>query len=303
VVVQSIGDPSSSLSGGPSFFENMTLIVDGQGKQNFLKRYCQYVYSLSVSTVKDEFKIYSWDLNRGYWAKQATKRTRPEDTIILPENIKSPLLKDLTNFVSNNTAQWYQKHYLPYKRSYLFYGTPGSGKSSFIQVMAGILKRNVYYLQPSNPKFSDDTLKSAILSADSKSIIILEDIDALFDENRNNKSEKSPLTFSGLLNALDGITNVDGHIFVLTTNFIDRLDPALIRDGRVDYKVEFPSATREQLVKMFLRFYENENGCAEEFANNVEGAMKGIPISMAKLQNHFIKHQTSSAKDATLFTA
>ena len=42
------------------------------------------------------------------------------------------------------------------------------------------------------------------------------------------------LTFSGLLNAIDGVTSTEGRIVFMTTNYVDRLDPALIRPGRVD---------------------------------------------------------------------
>jgi len=247
------------------------------------------------------FKLFSWNICSNYWAEQCNKKARKYDSIILPENIKSPLIKDMEDFSCKETAHWYHENDLPYKRSYLLYGPPGSGKSSFIQAMAGLLKRNVYYLQPANPKFTDDTLKDAILLAEKKSIVVLEDIDSLFDEDRKNKCSDSPLTFSGLLNALDGITSIDGHIFVMTTNFIERLDPALIRDGRVDYRVEFPSATREQMVKFFLKFFKDEKDAAEEFANNVEKESTKKSVSMAKLQNHFIKHRRSNAQEAKIF--
>jgi len=181
-----------------------------------------------------------------------------------------------------------------------FFGPPGSGKSSFIHAMAGIIGRNVYYLQPAHPEFTDDMLRNSIIDADKNSIIVMEDIDALFDEERNSKSEKCPLTFSGLLNALDGLTNIDGHIFVLTTNYIDRLDHALIRDGRVDYRVEFPNANRDQMVEMFLNFYPDEFELAEQFANSVVEILDGESVCMASLQNHFIKHRKSNAQDCSV---
>jgi len=53
---------------------------------------------------------------------------------------------------------------------------------------------------------------------------------------------------------LDGVANPDGHIFVMTTNFIEQLDDALVRDGRVDLKLRFPGATFTQLEQMFLKF-------------------------------------------------
>jgi len=63
------------------------------------------------------------------------------------------------------------------------------------------------------------------------------------------------LTFSGLLNALDGVGNHNGLVFVLTTNFKDQLDAALIRDGRVDVRVRFDYCTPDQMAKLFDTFY------------------------------------------------
>lgn len=80
-------------------------------------------------------------------------------------------------------------------------------------------------------------------------------MDALFGKNREKKVHQSPLTFSGLLNALDGVGNHEGLIFVLTTNFKDQLDAALIRDGRVDMRVRFDYCTPDQMEKMFENFY------------------------------------------------
>jgi len=255
---QSIGDPVSSGMGYPSLFKMIILFMEGMGKEKIIAKFCDYVYRGSLKSKKNYFKLYCWDLHNQYWRKLTEKTIRSLDSIVLPSSVKEELVNDLGEFTSKETSNWYHKHGIPYKRSYLFYGPPGSGKSSFIHAMAGIVKRNVYYLQPAHPLFTDDMLRNSIIHAEKNSIIVMEDIDALFDENRNSKSEKCPLTFSGLLNALDGLTNIDGHIFVLTTNYIERLDPALIRDGRVDYRIEFPNATREQVVDMFLKFYPNE---------------------------------------------
>merc|ERR1712113_777885 len=146
----------------------------------------------------------------------------------------------------------YFKHGIPYKRSYLFYGVPGSGKSSLIQALAAKYDRNLAFLQPTHPKMTDEAFKTCIQSAPANSLIVLEDIDALFNKDRSKKSADCPLTFSGLLNGLDGVGNPDGQIFIMTTNYVDRLDSALIRSGRVDLHIEFPLATDEQLANMFV---------------------------------------------------
>jgi chaperone BCS1 len=138
---------------------------------------------------------------------------------VLPSSTKDKIIEDLNKFLTVPTYTFYVEHGIPYKRSYLFYGEPGAGKTSLIQALAGKYKRNLCIMQPTTSKnFNDDSLANAIKSAPRRSIIVLEDVDALFDKNRKCQTKLS-ITFSGLLNALDGIANPDGQIFIMTTNF------------------------------------------------------------------------------------
>ncbi|KAH9158442.1 hypothetical protein LEN26_002970 [Aphanomyces euteiches] len=187
---------------------------------------------------------------------------------------------------------------IPFKRSYLFYGLPGTGKTSLIQAMGGQYERNLYFLQPTHPKMTDDSLRSAIEKVPRKSIIVLEDIDALFfDKDRQKKVKQTPLTFSGLLNALDGVGSPDGHIFVLTTNFRDQLDDALIRNGRVDVHVAFEHTTEEQMEAMFVSFYPGEKD-GKAFATALTAALGSRKMSMAALQHYFVTQRRKSAAEA-----
>merc|ERR1719221_594513 len=112
--------------------------------------------------------------------------------------------------------------------------------------------------------------------APKKSVLVFEDVDAIFDKSRQKLLSDSVLTFSGLLNALDGVGKADGQILVLTTNHKDRLNPALIRNGRVDVHIEFLAATDEQIAQMFLRFYPlSRENIADEFVKAARNALKG----------------------------
>ena len=64
----------------------------------------------------------------------------------------------------------------------------------------------------------------------------------------------------------------------LTTNHPDKLDPALIRHGRIDARFHFPNASEQQVIKMYQRFNPNSNGEAEEFQRslNEEHSMASI---------------------------
>lgn len=135
--------------------------------------------------------------------------------------------------------------------------------------------------------------------APQQSIILLEDIDAAFVSREESSQQKSAyeglnrVTFSGLLNALDGVASTEARIVFMTTNYLSRLDPALIRPGRVDMKEFVGHCTRYQLEQMYKRFYNGPQAdlYATHFADNV--LKVGKPVSPAQVQGYFMVHKTS----------
>lgn len=125
----------------------------------------------------------------------------------------------------------------------------------------------------------------------------------------NRSRYQSSVTFSGFLNALDGVASGEERIIFLTTNHIDRLDPALIRPGRVDLASLVGDAVPEQARTLFTNFYGNIGQIEDDDTSNNEvellgrqveeivsdGMKDGHRISMAALQGMFIRHD---AKDA-----
>lgn len=124
-------------------------------------------------------------------------------------------------------ADWYKKRGIPHRRGYLLYGPPGTGKTSIIQAIAVsnlysyVGESTNYYLQNSlelNVAFAslssiggNDTLSSLMSDLPHNSIIVMEDIDHLFESVTNTaKAASSTLTMSGLLNVLDGIQGQEG---------------------------------------------------------------------------------------------
>ena len=120
------------------------------------------------------------------------------------------------------------------------------------------------------------------------------------------------MTFSGFLNALDGVASGEERIIFLTTNHIDRLDPALIRPGRVDLAPSVDDAVPEQARTLFTNFYGNGLSEDDDASNDEievlgkqveeivsEGRKDGRRVSMAALQGMFIRHD---AKDAVVST-
>jgi len=96
------------------------------------------------------------------------------------------------------------------------------------------------------------------------------------------------------LNALDGVVASEERIIFMTTNHPEKLDPALIRPGRVDVKEYFGHATPHQTKEMFLRFYEGPETRADEFARIIESMSE--PVSPAFLQGLFVSNKEQPEK-------
>ncbi|CAB4056967.1 BCS1 [Lepeophtheirus salmonis] len=178
------------------------------------------------------------------------------------------------------------------------------GKTSFITALAGELDYSIAVLNLSDRGMSDDRLQHRLADAPENSIILLEDVDAAFvsrDENPHLEAAYqglNRLTFSGLLNAIDGVTSTEGRILFMTTNYLDRLDPALIRPGRVDVKQYIGYCSHKQLSDMYMKFYPDAPLIkAEEFGKKV--IELNLPISAATLQGYFMffKHSPDLAHE------
>ena len=202
------------------------------------------------------------------------RRKRPLESVILDRGVKERIVDDVKEFL--RSRQWYVDRGIPYRRGYLLYGLPGSGKSSFIQALAGELDFGIALVNLSERGVTDDRLQALMTSLPARTLLLLEDADAAFMNRRQVESDGysgATVTFSGLLNALDGVAAGEERIAFLTTNHIDRLDPALIRPGRVDMTVRIGEATRYQAAEMWDRFYgdidEDGNG-RERFLQRLE---------------------------------
>jgi len=106
---------------------------------------------------------------------------------------------------------------------------------------------------------------------------------------------------SGLLNALDGVSSREGRILFLTTNHPERLDPALIRPGRVDRKVELSHSTPEQARRIFLWFYQDCGLAAAELEDLAGRFAAEVPpnrVCMAAIQEHLLRHRGEPAAAA-----
>ena len=249
-----------SSYGPPRRAESLTIRVMGRN-QVFLRDLMKNIQNLYDSQQKS-LRLHLWI--KDSWEDMSFD-PRSLDSVILPADIKDKIVADLNKFLADK--DWYRSVGMPYHRSYLFHGPPGTGKTSFLLGLAAHFKMNAYLLKLSG--MGDSGLLAAVQSTDSNSMIILEDVDCLVSKRNNVVKEdemkeakygedvKSLLgvTLSGLLNALDGIETPPGSLFFLTTNCIEKLDDALLRPGRIDVKEFIGPATVGQKIEMYKRFF------------------------------------------------
>jgi SpoVK/Ycf46/Vps4 family AAA+-type ATPase len=133
---------------------------------------------------------------------------------------------------------------------FFFWCQPGCGKTSFVTALAGEFGLHVCVLNLGEGNLSDHSLNTALHAAPENSIILIEDIDSALpsrnetsigntttgtDANAKGAASVGPrlrthsVTFSGILNAVDGIASQESRIIVMTTNVLTSLDPALTR--------------------------------------------------------------------------
>ena len=215
------------------------------------------------------------------WQAVTTRPSRSIDTVVLEEHQKFECLSDINEFL--RAARWYANLGISYRRGYLFHGAPGVGKTSLSFAFAGVFGLEIYCLSPTAVTLTEEDLIMLFTALPQRCIVLLEDIDCAGvsrprpvskkksrrkskRSSRKNDSESSPpskltnaITISGLLNAIDGVATAEGRILIMTANHVDKLDPALTRPGRIDMRIEFKLANKQQVKELFLRLYSADS--------------------------------------------
>lgn len=195
-----------------------------------------------------------------YWSHVVFQHPATFRTLAMEPEKKQEIMEDLIAF--SQAEDFYSRIGRAWKRGYLLYGPPGTGKSTMVSAMANLLNYDIYDLELTAVRDNTD-LRRLLIETSSKSIIVIEDIDCsleLTGQRKKKKKEKkeeeegkdpgekkvekedkgSQVTLSGLLNFIDGIWSACGseRLIVFTTNYVEKLDPALIRKGRMDKHIE-----------------------------------------------------------------
>jgi chaperone BCS1 len=248
-----------------------TLVRD----RKFLRRLI--LEARAAANPPDEERISIFANNYGSWNLIGTRLPRGFDSVILENDTMNEVVARVEEFFSS--SEWYQERGIPYQMGFLFHGPPGNGKTSTAIALASQFNRDIHLAKID--ALSDHIFRQVMSHLPQHSILLIEDIDCFFQERRQVPGNDPLMTFSGFLNALDGVIGTEGRLLILTSNHPERLDGALLRPGRIDYKVEFGNASGDQARRLFLRFFPDELELAKDFAAGVGG---GDHYSMADLQ-------------------
>ncbi|XP_073006226.1 AAA-ATPase At5g57480-like [Typha latifolia] len=248
--------------------------------------------------------------SRGHpWESVPFKHPSTFETLAMEPERKEEIMADLRDFAEGKA--FYQKTGRAWKRGYLLYGPPGTGKSSMIAAMANYLCYDIYDLELTEVHTNSE-LRKLLMKTTAKSIIVIEDIDCSINLTNRTSSprpketpmdmrggeditSKSTITLSGLLNFTDGLWSCCGseRIFVFTTNHIEKLDPALLRSGRMDMHVfmsycSFPAL--KILMKNYLGLKDSED-CEDGLLSELEKAIGEAEITPADVSEVLIKNR------------
>ncbi len=132
------------------------------------------------------------------------------------------------------TELWHRNRGLPWRRGYLLHGQPGTGKTALARALAEDLDLPIFVYDLATLK-NDELLKAwNQMLAEVPCMALMEDIDAVFNGRKNVAFNHGPaLTFDCLLNCLDGVQRADGLMVMITTNHLDRIDPAIGQPGAI----------------------------------------------------------------------
>jgi hypothetical protein len=270
---------------------------------------------------KDETKLHIYIMNKyGEWLRYNKIPSRTLDTVYFDNKLKHRLRRDILEFIANEKE--YDEFGIPYKKNYLLTGIPGSGKTSMIKALCKEIGYNLCIFSI-NHDIDNSSALVAFRDIPAKSVLLIEDIDCLF-EKRSGTQDNKFFTFSNLLNLLDGVCYKKGLVSFITTNHPENMDHALLRQGRTDMIIHMNYPKKADVCNLYRDMMRKTGDSPDAVDKGFDAFYKHIQsknITMAglvgflfKYRNHweeninelldtdkFIKEVTRNVEDSKLY--
>ena len=320
----SAGTPTFNMYGQSDEKRLYRLTFHKKHRDLITKRYLHHVLNegKEINARTRQRKLYT---NHGaMWSSVVFDHPATFQTLAMEAEKKREIIEDLISF--SRAKEFYARIGKAWKRGYLLYGPPGTGKSTMIAAMANLLHYDVYDLELTAVRDNTE-LRRLLIQVPSKSIIVIEDIDCSLDlTGQRKKKEKvkepteeeekdpnkkpgkgedaeqgktSKVTLSGLLNFIDGLWSASNgeRLVVFTTNYIEKLDPALIRRGRMDKHIELSYCSFESFKVLAWNYLLLE---AHHLFDKIEILLGEIKVTPADVAEHLMPKTIESDSETSL---
>ncbi|KAK5792780.1 hypothetical protein PVK06_033902 [Gossypium arboreum] len=280
------GDVNSSRRSEVRHYE---LSFHKRNKDLVIDSYLPYILETAKLMREENKSIKLHTVVYGRWDDEEVifKHPMTFNSLAMDWKLKRAVMEDLEMFT--NGEEYYKKR---------------TGKSSLIAAMANHLKYDIYDLDLTDVRNNSD-LRFLLLSISSRSILVVEDIDCSIElENRESEEAEThsnqgdnQITLSGLWNVFDGLWSCCGEerIIIFTTNHKERLDPALVRPGRMDMHVHMSYCNASVFKQLAFNYFGiRDHGVFEQ----IEKLLEEVNVSPAEVAGELLKKKNNSNAEA-----
>jgi hypothetical protein len=257
------GDSMGASVNSLMVYRNFDITFDESHESKILE-YMETIINDEDSDRNGNLRI--WYNGNDHWRTHSNlelEKTQSLEHIFLPSNLKEEIVQQVDDFIALEDK--YYEFGISHKFTFLLEGKAGMGKTSIARSIAHQYRRDIYVLNLGNKNMEENNLIELFREIKKNSVLVIEDVDAFFTGRTTGTEGVTGISFSTLINLLDGnLSSGNGLITFITTNHASKLDKALIRPGRIDKVIHFGDMTRDQFDRAWRARVSSEEEPDEE---------------------------------------